>query len=348
LRIILILFLGFLLSACSKKSEEAQWQPVPLPKVGKAVELRVVSAVNPRFPAFTQDEIRRMLAETAKVAREHFGVELQFTLAGEIPLTELFDQYLVEPAAGAQRSKIYDFKRGTGDREKLIQGTLHYLQRENTTLDEKINYAQPYLLAPLQERTELSLAAALVDTQLARLKNWQTVLAADGKPVIDDSEFNEYMLWDVLGYAELPWDIIVTNQLVASAEYTSTSVHSAIRGGITGGSTGYSRASPYKQFIFWSTFLYSDDSDYIMQLRKGARYSRDFELQLSGAYLAHEIGHMLFQFGHPLVESGCVMTPVELLDFLVWYERLDPDRCPVGGNPQMRPGVLPVEYNPAW
>jgi hypothetical protein len=347
LRLIVILFFAFSLSACSKKPE-AQWQPVPLPQVGKTVDLRVVSAVNPRFPAFSQEEIQRMLNETAAVTRAHFGVELRFTLAGEIPVAELFEKYLREPAVSAQRANIYDFKSDSGDKQRLIQGTQQTLEYEKNPLDEQIAYSQPHLLAPLRDRSYSGLAAALVDTQLTRLKQWQAVLADDGKPVIDASEFNEYMLWDTLGYAELPWDIIITNQLVASADYIGTPIHGAIRGGITAGSTGYSRVSPYKHFVFWSTFLYSDDSEFLLELRQGARFGRELEIQLSGAYLAHEIGHMLFQFGHPLAATGCVMTPVELLDFLSWYERLNAEQCPIGSNQQMLPGALPAQYNPAW
>ena len=70
---------------------------------------------------------------------------------------------------------------------------------------------------------------------------------------------------------------------------------------------------------------------------------------LAGAYLEHEIGHMLFHFGHPFGMEGCVMTPAELLNFKKWYSGLNSDRCGINSNPDMFVGSGQFFfYNEDW
>ena len=45
--------------------------------------------------------------------------------------------------------------------------------------------------------------------------------------------------WDKLAHGALTYDIVITKQLMASAEYFGMDVHSALRGGITVGTTSY-------------------------------------------------------------------------------------------------------------
>ncbi len=61
--------------------------------------------------------------------------------------------------------------------------------------------------------------AVLRGAVLARLGHWTTATAADGRPVIDHTPYNEWVYWDSLGYGPLAWDVVVTNQPVISAEY---------------------------------------------------------------------------------------------------------------------------------
>ena len=63
------------LAACGKPEFAALPQPeAPRGTVG----LRVAHAVNPRFARLAPREIDALLAETARVARAQFGVELKF------------------------------------------------------------------------------------------------------------------------------------------------------------------------------------------------------------------------------------------------------------------------------
>ena len=97
---------------------------------------------------------------------------------------------------------------------------------------------------------------------LERLEQWRQIKAADGAPVLDASPYNEWVYWDTLGYGNLPYDLVITNQLIASAEYYGVDIHSAIRGGVTVGTTSYSRTGKYGSYVFMSMFPFLDNSEH--------------------------------------------------------------------------------------
>jgi hypothetical protein len=137
---------------------------------------------------------------------------------------------------------------------------------------------------------------------------------------------------------------VLTNQLVASIEYSWQSVHSALRGGITAESTTSGWRTAFGTLFWLSLYPFLSNAPPIRRLRGGAPYTVDEALTLAGAYLAHELGHQLFHLNHPWGNAACVMTPAPLLDFKKWYRTIDPAKCRVGSEPAMTPGVvkLPV------
>ncbi len=171
--------------------------------------------------------------------------------------------------------------------------------------------------------------------------------ALDGGPVIDARPYHEWLYWDTLGYTPLPWDVIVTNQLVASAEYDDLQIHASLRGGLTVGSTGQSRDGRIGGMAWISTFPFASDLPEVVRLRDGARYDPTTAARLAGAYLTHEIGHLLFHYAHPFGNAACVMTPARLLQFRAWLDGLDPARCLPNDSPAMRPGAVRMLIDPA-
>ena len=154
--------------------------------------------------------------------------------------------------------------------------------------------------------------------------------------------------WDTLTHGALPYDIVLTNQLVASAEYYGMDVHSASRGDISVGTTSNSRSGSLHTYAFLSTFPFSNDYPPIIQLRGGTKYSENEAARLAGAYLAHELGHVLLHLGHPFNQDACVMNPAQLLDFKCWYENLDAEHCSPRVTAEMVPGAAELSYNEAW
>ena len=318
---------------------------VPLPDMSDgSATLRVVRAIDPRLPRLSPKQFQTLLSKAGKIVKWHFGVHLRFETAAQVSVAELFGKlpsHVIEAAAG----DIYDFKTENGNRPQLIEHMENQLRENNSTLDEMVVFARPHMKSAPEITTYRSFAEALVDTLLGRLEVWKRLDAADGTPIIDARPHNEWIYWDNLGYGDLPFDLIITNQLVASAEYTQQTIHTAIRGGLTVGTTTYNRDGRYKSVSWLSTFPFLSNEENVAGLREGEVYGPDEASRLAGAYLGHEIGHMLFHFGHPYGNSACVMDPVRLLQFRNWLTGLDPAKCPIGGSAAMSPGAVDITYD---
>lgn len=251
------------------------WLPVPRPALAEnKVTLRVAHAVNPRFSHMSNDQLAILLQEERRVAKAHFGIDIEFSPPEKIDISELFA--LRPDVADDEILKwVYDFKKGGGKREQLVADLLARLQLKDAQLEDIYAFARPHLLRPPRLETAEGYAETLTETLLRRLKVWRVLPAKDKRAVIDDSVFNDWTFWDTLAHGALPFDIVLTNQLVASAEYYGMDVHSALRGGITVGTTSFSRDGPFHTYAFLSTFPFANDYAPIIKLRGGARYGEE-------------------------------------------------------------------------
>jgi hypothetical protein len=297
----------------------------PLP--GETVTLRVAHVVNPVLPRMNPGQIGAVLAAARRGAMENFGVNVEFTEPEELSLKTLFDR-----ATPRQRREwkglSYDFKSGKGDRTRLVRGYAAALRSDENSLDDLIAYAQPYLLAPVRERTYQGLAEAVTATLVARLEQLKSQRLADGSELIDGSPDNEVLYWAFIGKLAFPYDVVITNQLIASAEYVGSSIHTAIRGGITNGITTGNPSSPYGTTAIVSTYPLIGEDGVVRSLRGDESYSDTDSARFAGFLLVHEIGHQLFDFGHPYGRPTCVMDPPELLRFREWVGQLSSKDCP--------------------
>ena len=331
---------ALVLNACSRPSP---WLPVPVLPNGP-ITMRVAYAVNPRLPRFTPAQLAALLAATARTAQQHFGVELRFEALQEIAIAQVFETI---PAASreAARAAVYDFKSGKGDPRAFEFATGKALRASGESFDGVVNFARTALPnAQMNNFDEVGVAAARL--HLARLQRWQAVPAQDGKPAIDAAVYNEYAYWDVSGHGDLPFELLLTNQIIASAEISSTSIHTAIRGGYTSGVTVESKTSRYLTTAIWSTFAFSNDDAWTAEMRQGERYTPDEAAALAGIGATHEIGHQLFHYGHPYLHPACVMAPTQLLAFRAGAARLDAAACARAADPHMRPGTAKFRLPP--
>jgi hypothetical protein len=319
MRPVLALILLLAGSSCAHRT-------TPLP--GETVTLRVAHVVNPDLPRMNTGQLRAMLAAARSGAMQSFGVNLEFTEPEEQPLKALFDR-----ATPGQRRDwndlSYDFKNGTGDRTRLLRGYAAALRSDDSGLDDLIAYAQPHLLAPVPARSYQGLAEAVTATLLARLDQLKSQKLPDGGALIDGSPDNEVLYWVFIGRLSFPYDVVITNQLIASAEYVGSSIHTAIRGGVTNGITTGNPSSPYGTTAIVSTYPVIGEDAVTRSLRGGESYSEADSARFAGLLLVHEIGHQLFDLGHPYGRKACVMNPPELLRFREWAAQLSPGDCPL-------------------
>lgn len=335
-----------LLSGCATTGSEWQQTPVPAIQPGDTVHIRVAHVTNKRLAKMSPEQLRILLDAASRTAKQNFGVDIVFTDSGETSVEQLFA--LIPPRIRQLSARdIYDFKAGTGDKRQLAEGIFNTLTQRGTKLEDALAFAAPYL-PPAHPKDLREFSALLADVMLERLDDWRKVGALDGAPVLDASPFNEWVYWDAAGYGNLQYELVITNQLIASAEYGDVDVHSALRGGVSVGTTTYSRESKFGAYIFWSTFPFQDNSALTRELRGGEQYSDTEAAELSGIYLAHEIGHLLFHFGHPFGQKACIMNPVSMLRFREWSQQIDSADCAAGSRPEMTVGAVPFYFNSNW
>jgi hypothetical protein len=351
LKVLLGICVIALLFGCAESDKESgsEWQKstvAPI-KPGATVRIRVVHATNPRLARFSPDYLNILLASAQLTVWKNFGINVEFTEPVEVGIDRIFA--LIPPDIMKQRmSSMYDFKSGKGDRHELAKGIYATLTERKTTLEDGLAFAAPYLPADAHPKDLMAFSELLTDVMLDRLDKWRSVKALDGGPVLDATPYNEWVYWDTLGYGNLPYDLVITNQLIASAEYYGVDIHSAIRGGVTAGTTSYSRTGKFGSYVVMSTFPFIDKSGHTRLLRGGEQYSEEDAAELAGAYMAHEIGHLLLQLGHPFGKKACVMNPARMLRFREWFDQINAADCPLGSSPEMTSGDVPPTFNTRW
>lgn len=333
--------IGSLLTGCSTLSGQAR--TVPLPKLPAGpVTLRVVHVINPRLPRMNDGQILILLNAVKETSRQHFGVELTFAPVEELSIAAFFER-IPEQRRQQALQHTYDFKTGTGNPQQLADDFGRRLREEGEPLPPMLRYAKPYL-GELSQPSYEALGGALARLQLERIKRWQTVPALDGGPAIDASPYNEYTMWDLAGYGDIPFELVITNQIIASVENIDPSVHTAIRGGYNNGLTTYSRSSRFQTYSVWSTFAFTTDYPWVKEMRNGESLNAAEAARLAGIGAAHELGHQLFHFLHPYDNIACVMNPVPMFSYRAWADKLSPRDCPIGSSPPMQPGAFKFSY----
>lgn len=337
---ICVLAAAFALAACSR-TQAPREVPVPVLPAG-VIEMRVAHVINPRLPQMSAVQLQGLLDSIAQTTREHFGVQLRFLPPRQLSIAEVFALIPADRQREVMQ-QVYDFKSGRGDWNRLVSAYAAGLEQTGEPLADQIRFVQPHT-GPIEQASFTALGSAVANLQVQRLRRWQSVKALDGGPAIDHQPYNEFQMWIGLGYADLPYDLVLTNQLIASIEYSYPAIHSAIRGGYANGMTTYSRSARFKAMAVWSSFAFLTEDAWVRELRGGDRYGAGEAARLSGTAAVHEIGHQLFHFGHPFGQRACVMNPVSMFAYRDWAQGLSAKDCPIGSNAAMTPGASRLFY----
>ena len=321
---------------------------IPLPRIEKGAEvaLRVAYVYNPRLQQMSSDQLEQLLAESKRYVAKHFDVDLTYLNLDVISIDTLFRRIDRDIARDEMRN-AYNFRELKNPHRAALVETVEscLTQLSDEQIKEMRTFARPYLSRGESSADSLAeFAASLVETQLSRLEPWLHITALDEEPVVDTQPFNEWSMWVALGYAEVPYDVILTNQLLASTEYHHCSAHTIVRGGISVGGTSFSRAGRYGAYVFLSTYPFTSNNGTLPSLRGDDTYNPQKAARFAGAYLTHEIGHLLFHLGHPFGQTQCVMNPSSLLLFREWYDATDEGICLFRSHPQMVPGAFRFLY----
>ena len=312
------------------------------------VQLRVAHVVNSRFPVLTSSQLSAVLSKTRELVQQHFNLQVEFGPAQAVSIEAFFALRNRDIEPSMQKTIVNPLALTPSDRDNMRKGIYERLGSYRDEREKVADYARPYLTVPFEGNDYLRLSEALVETLLTRLSSWYQQTAEDGQPVLDGSAYNEWVWWDTVGYGDVPYDVVITNQLVASAEIYAMDVHSCIRGGITAGTTSYSKSARLQAYSYVSAFQILNDNEVLTLLRDEAHYSSEQVTDYVAAVLTHELGHMLLHLGHPFGREPCIMSPTPLLHYRSWYDALDAAQCPLGSEAQMTPGVVKIAYRPDW
>ncbi len=318
---------------------------VPLPGLpAEPIELRVAHVINPRLPRMSDAQVALMLEQMARSTQEHFGLQVKFAAPVEIPIATVFASIPPKFSTLAERLTYNPqalFQRRTRLHEAFAKG----LAGSGEPLAAQGAFAQQH--APDVDASSFDqLGKTLADLQLANIKRWSERKALDGSSVIDDSRFHEFLQWNHLGYGKLPYELVITNQIIASVEYALPSVHSAIRGGYTNGITSYNPLAKFGTFSAWSTYAFTDNDADWLKWRAGESYSPEEAARLAGISAVHELGHQLLHLLHPFGQKGCIMEPVPMFAYRAWAAQLSAKDCVVGSSAAMTPGSYTFRYLP--
>lgn len=312
---------------------------IPLPLVDPAVPLRVVYAHNPRFERAAPELIASILARAQQLCKSHLNLDLEFASTQERSISSLFSG--ITPSVwNPLQLDIYHSQNAMGDRARLVKTTQASLAQNRSDIASQIAFAKPHLLSAIAPTDAASLAQALVDTQLARYAAWQAIQGSDGQLLLDGSFYNEFYAWVFAPRTQLwPCEVVITNQLLASVEYSDNTLHSALRGGVSNGLTVQSPGSRYGTVSTLSLFPFTSRDPVTRQLRKEVPGTPTSAAEAAAAMLTHELGHQLLHLGHPFNSKACVMNPPELLQLDAWVRGLDAAQCPLGNHVENKPGA---------
>ncbi len=341
-KILIRFLLIYLLFLTGIFAQDAEQKFVPLPVTSKTITLRSLVINNERLPLLEANRVKQILLNTQVLVHQHLGVNVVFVEPkfSNIKIAKLLirkdDQDWI-------KDQSLDLSSHS-DVIRLKKAMRIDLKLGGENIEDLINYVKPYLLKPLVENSEVALADALSETQVSLMNRWGVQSLQDGSTLLGNDLFNQYHFWTTLGFANLPFEIVLTNQLIASAEVSENSVHSALRGGVSNGITGTSAFSKHGAFSVLSVYpFYSADATTV-ELRKGKKYSEDEAAKYAAALLAHELGHQLLHLGHPFNNPSCIMRPPQRLEFDSWYKNLDASKCNLNSSDAMTPGKT-VKYS---
>ena len=165
----------------------------------------------------------------------------------------------------------------------------------------------------------------------------------DGKPIMHSDGFHEWDRWAVVGYGELDYDIVITNQLIVGLpdkDLPCTPRYAAVWPSDRRSITCWEPVTPMVLSV-------APFEDYFAGIRGDGEYAPALRSDLAGAVLAHELGHLLRRYGHPYAHAACLMRPTPMFGFRAWYAGLDA-KLAANDAKQMRAGAIPLYRNADW
>ena len=137
----------------------SKWQAVERPELSSTpVSLRVAYAVNPRLPAWSDEQLNEVFDVARATAAKHFGVAVKFGPVTRVALETLFAGIPSAARAVAQKD-IWRVSDGENGRLRMLQLTYETL-RSQDDVESLIDFVRGYLpsTTPIEDLDSLSVA----------------------------------------------------------------------------------------------------------------------------------------------------------------------------------------------
>jgi hypothetical protein len=293
---------------------------------------------NPRFGNIADTELYQITKLAAMRFQLFFGRCITIDPPRTLDISAVFDNFTPELKKLAN-GLILDPPTSASIAE-LSHLMAAALKKEPSTLAEQIAYVNHSGAFRVPPDTSVDdLATRLVRYQLAEMEVFKSTPLRDGKAVIDGTPYNQFMYWVLLPKTRLKDDLYLTNQPIVSMELGSPSIHSALRGGISNGVTSPCAHCDHGTASIVSLYaIYATDAA-VRKIRTEAAYSSAERRLFAADIIAHELGHQMFQLGHPFGLDACVMDPVEVLNFRERSKGLKAHACGEDRSPALKPGA---------
>lgn len=329
-----VVFLILTLGACGPREVH--------PGSDRPVELRLLRVSGKEGEEFDDEQVGILLAETQRFAREWMGIQLTWIDLGETDVESFFrrnypivfpenrtaDPYvldIIEPNPVHNAKLAEALARGA---EGISESELR--ERAAVVLAERE-------LQPTASRQELLRVIAAFHLRTLSVLA-QLLSPTNGeKPLLDPAlPFHQYVYWSAAIERVRRFDLILTSQILASAETIDPSIHASLRGGVTPGFVERSNGI-YGGTVVVSSYPFLGDELPLRQLRGGTSFGPEEAPRLAGAYATLELARLLLHAGFELDEERCLMNPPVALRFREWYERVETP--PPGRNCVLEPGA---------
>ena len=286
----------------------------------KNIHIRVGVIQNPKLTLIEETQINQILKELAEGVDRRFNKKIVFSNIKKEGLQSFFNRYQpkIDNLNGLKR---YMFNPKKDDKNTFYNQMVEEMNQKSTKKIKKILNGQGYSLNKFgNERSEI--IKNIVNEFIKKFNAISQITFKSGQRLLDEENmYNEFLVWNGIGEIQTDYDLIITNQIIVSLESYYPSVQIALNGGINSGLSIRSR-TPLNGVVILSTFPFMSNEPYFKQVRgyqadkiKSAKYIAWTGVKQFGRILTFRSNH----YNHP---PGCVMSPVQGLNFKKWYDKV--------------------------
>ena len=324
---IIIIFATFLIYVLATPTILDFFRKLPQKRIGDPINIRVGIINNPRFESLNQKQIEELLSELKKGVKEQFDVTLNFNKIDTENIKEFFEKHVSQitekQSKKIQRHMFRIFEYNKENSKKINIFKKQILEANKTTHLEGITAAvrNQGFKGNYFGTSKKEVLYNIMDYHLKKLSKISKLKNKNDNILIDQNNFyNEFMYWDSINESQSEYDLIITNQLIASAESYFYSIPAGLRGGITTGVATKSK-TPLNGVVVVSTFPFLSNISFFNKER-GQNYSPEKVYNYIAWIGVHEFGHLLGFRAHNYNHSRCIMKPSLGFKYKEWYQEI--------------------------